>query len=302
MAPTTKAASSSSHQASPERSPKAKTSPAAASFYSILGVEKCATAAQIKQAYYKLALKYHPDRCAPEQQQNYSARFKDISFAYEVLSDADKRQVYDRNPSAFSDGNTDISRFTQMFTKISTEDIEAFKAQYIGSAEELEDIMAAYLKYYGDMAKISESVFFGSVYEEARYREIIERQIAKGILPEYKNPESEKRKAQRIKRAQREAREASEYAKELGLNTGSGRSDFEEGSLVSLIQNRHKSRFDDMISGLEAKYCKGSSAAAAKGSPSLKRVRSVESFEVSEKGPSNNSSNKRVKSNFPAKK
>ena len=278
-----------SRQASPNSKRKES-----ASFYTLLGLEKDATASQVKQAYYKLALKYHPDRCAQEQQEEYSTRFKEISFAYEILSDAEKRKVYDRNPAAFADGNADISKFTEMFTKISTEDIEAFKSQYIGSAEELEDIMAAYLKYYGDMAKISESIFFGSVYEEPRYREIIERQIAKGILPEYKNPESEKKKAQRLKRAEREAKEAAAYAKELGLNSSSGSG---EGSLVALIQGRQKSRFDDMISGLEAKYGGASSGSSIKGSPSLKRVRSQEAFEIGEKA-----SSKRIKSNFPAKK
>lgn len=279
--------SQTSRQSSPTSSPKVeklKSKASSESFYSVLGVAKEATASQIKQAYYKMALKYHPDR-APEQKEEYEARFKEISFAYEILSDPEKRQVYDRNPNAFAEGNADISRFTQMFTKISTEDIESFKRHYVGSAEELEDIMAAYLKYFGDMAKISETVFFGSVYEEDRYAEIIKRQIAKGILPDYisgkKTPESEKRKAHRMKRAEKEAKEAAAYAKELGLNNNR---DSGEGSLVALIQNRQKSRFDDMISGLEAKY--GSSPS------SLKRVRSDE---VERNSP------KRLKSNFPAK-
>ncbi len=283
-----------SRQTSPSTSPQVKAKAnVAASFYSILSVGRDASPAQIKKAYYKLALRYHPDRCPADQQEVYSTRFKEISFAYQILSDAEKRKIYDRNPAAFAEGNADISRFTEIFTKISTEDIEAFKVEYIGSAEELEDIMAAYLKYYGDISKISESIFFGSVYEEARYQEIIKRQISKGILPEYKNPESAKKKALRMKRAEREAKEASAYAKELGLNSKADSR--EEGNLVALIQGRQKSRFDDMISGLEAKYGNNDST---KSSPSLKRVRSQEAFEVGEKS----GSSKRLKSNFPAKK
>jgi curved DNA-binding protein len=62
-------------------------------YYKVLGVEKKATAAEIKKAYRKLALKYHPDK----NQGNKEAeeKFKQISEAYAVLSDDEKRQQYD---------------------------------------------------------------------------------------------------------------------------------------------------------------------------------------------------------------
>ncbi|SEW26563.1 DnaJ C-terminal domain-containing protein [Chitinophaga arvensicola] len=63
-------------------------------YYKILGVEKTATAEQIKKAYRKLAVKYHPDK----NPDNKAAedKFKEINEAYEVLSDADKRKKYDQ--------------------------------------------------------------------------------------------------------------------------------------------------------------------------------------------------------------
>jgi len=62
-------------------------------YYEVLGVSKDATKDQIKQAYRDLALKYHPDR---NKSPDAEERFKEISEAYAILSDDDKRAQYDR--------------------------------------------------------------------------------------------------------------------------------------------------------------------------------------------------------------
>ena len=63
-------------------------------YYEVLGVARNASEDDIKKAYRKLAMKYHPDR----NQGNTSAeeKFKEASEAYEVLSDSEKRSMYDR--------------------------------------------------------------------------------------------------------------------------------------------------------------------------------------------------------------
>ncbi|MCI5121956.1 MAG: J domain-containing protein [Candidatus Electrothrix sp. AUS4] len=62
-------------------------------YYKILGVDKTASAAEIKKAYRKLAVKYHPDKNPNNKEAE--AKFKEISEAYAVLSDEKKRQEYD---------------------------------------------------------------------------------------------------------------------------------------------------------------------------------------------------------------
>ena len=68
--------------------------PTQADYYEILGVERSATADEIKRAYRKTAMKYHPDRNPDDAEAE--SRFKECAEAFEVLSDAEKRQRYDQ--------------------------------------------------------------------------------------------------------------------------------------------------------------------------------------------------------------
>ena len=72
-------------------------------YYEVLGVDKGASADDIKKAYRKLAMKYHPDRNPGDK--SAEEKFKEVGEAYEVLSDADKRSRYDSYGFAGVDPN-----------------------------------------------------------------------------------------------------------------------------------------------------------------------------------------------------
>ncbi len=69
-------------------------------YYSVLGVERSASADDVRKAYRKLAMKYHPDRNPGDKKSE--DKFKEINEAYQVLSDTEKRARYDQLGSAYS--------------------------------------------------------------------------------------------------------------------------------------------------------------------------------------------------------
>jgi curved DNA-binding protein CbpA len=70
-------------------------------YYQILNISQDASAQDIKKAFRRLALRYHPDR-NPENVQEAGEKFKEINEAYEVLGDEQERQQYDRLTSLSS--------------------------------------------------------------------------------------------------------------------------------------------------------------------------------------------------------
>lgn len=85
-------------------------------YYQILGVSKNATQEEIKKAYRKLAVKYHPDKNQGDKQAE--ERFKEISEAYEVLGDSKKRQKYDKlgaNWKQYENAGTGRHQYSQQY-------------------------------------------------------------------------------------------------------------------------------------------------------------------------------------------
>ena len=71
-------------------------------YYEVLGVNKDASENEIRRAYKKLAVKWHPDK-HPDNKKEAEEKFKEISEAYSVLSDPKKKSEYDNGGFSFQD-------------------------------------------------------------------------------------------------------------------------------------------------------------------------------------------------------
>ncbi|KAI1310696.1 DnaJ domain-containing protein [Xylaria venustula] len=261
--------------------------------YDVLGLERSATADQVKSAYRKLALKNHPDKVSDDQKQKAHETFQSIAFAYAVLSDPSRRKRYDETGSTSesivdSDGFSWSDFYREQFRDaISDDAIERFAAKYKGSDEERDDVLIAYEQHEGNMDGIYEEVMLSNVLkDDERFRKIIDDAIASKDVPAFKAyvKESKKSRQARSKAAQNEATEAEEYAKELGVHDklfgdkkGKSKKNKEssEDQLAVLIRRNHQGR-GSFLDNLEAKY----GAASATGKKGKKRR--VEESEPSE--------------------
>jgi len=129
-----------------------------------------------------------------------------------------------------------------------------FPYGFSGSDEELTDLKEAYLLAKGDMGQILETVILASVDDEERFRSLLAPFIESKEIPTYKqfvNENAKKAKLRKTK-AEKEAKEAEEHAKELGLEKVA-----DTTALSALIKGRSQNKFDAMISRLDDKYKAG---------------------------------------------
>ncbi|KAF5303066.1 hypothetical protein FQR65_LT08395 [Abscondita terminalis] len=217
-------------------------------FYDVFKVEKCSSNKEIKKSYYKLSLLYHPDRVEDNQKEICTEKFKLLGKLHSILQDEDKRKIYDEN-GTFEEENDSIINWLNywrtMFKKISTEDIENYKKEYIGSETEKYDIKKAYVGSKGNMNKILEMVPFSNCDNEPRIISIVKDMVDSGEVEEYSKffNEPKHKKRQRKLKEDREKRQSEQ------LNIS-------DDDLANQIHQRQEKRMDNFLNMLETKYGK----------------------------------------------
>jgi len=216
--------------------------PESPNLYSLLGIEKTASNAEIKKAYRRLVFLYHPDKNKTDP--NAGAKFANITKAYKILSNPESRRIYDETGDYDDEdeGKINIQETLNYFRKIySPKDIESFEKKYINSKDEEEDLINFYKSNDGDIRKILEWIPFSKNEDVERYIKIYEKLFKKKTLNKNKKFEESKNKVQLIKI---DAEEAKEAEKEMDILT------------KAIVGKKRKRNYNEYLDNLKERYAK----------------------------------------------
>ena len=216
--------------------------PQSPNLYSLLGVEKTATNAEIKKAYRSLVFVYHPDKNKTDP--DAGSKFANITRAYKILSNPDSRRIYDETGDYDDEdeGKINIAETLNYFRKIySPKDIESFHDKYINSKDEEEDLINFYNSNCGDIKKILEWIPYSTNDDVQRYIKIYEKLFKKKTLTKTKKFDETKNKVELLKE---DAEEAKQAEKEMDNLT------------KAIIGNKRKRNFSNYLDNLKERYAK----------------------------------------------
>eukprot|EP00042_Codosiga_hollandica_P020226 m.64893 g.64893 ORF g.64893 m.64893 type:complete len:319 (+) comp49753_c0_seq1:30-986(+) len=240
--------------------------------YAILQVGRTGSTAEIKRAYRRAALAFHPDKHTHDTE-GATQKFQLLGRVCEILTDEEKRKIYDQ--TGVFDEESDLFQkgddatwdeyFRTMFAKVDEQLIAEFSLKYKGSDEEIEDLKAAYVECEGDLGDIIDRIMCATVQDdESRIREILSTLIGAKELPSLPrfSKESKGKQAARRARAQKEAQEADKLLAEMkkealaksskAAKAPSGASDLE--LMILQRQQARQQSSDAFINKLEQKY------------------------------------------------
>ncbi|OCF57648.1 DNAJ domain-containing protein [Kwoniella mangroviensis CBS 10435] len=252
--------------------------------YEALNLPSSATQEEIRKAYRKLALQYHPDKHShkndDKEKEELNKKFQRIGFAYTILSDEKSKKRYDQTGKTDDkfDSVGDMeggweAYFEGLFKRVDRKILDEDKEKYQNSSEEKSNLISSYKSSKGSLPTILNYIPHSSYTDEDRFIQIINSLIESGELESTdkweKTSTDLKAKDKRRKAGEKAAKEAEKQAKELGVweefygngEKGKRMSDKQEekgegeGGLAALILKRQRDR-ENGLDALEEKYRK----------------------------------------------
>ena len=176
--------------------------------YDVLASSKNASQTDLKKAYRKMALKFHPDKQVGKDLEDATAKFQAVSAAYQVLMDEKKRSIYDATGRVAEDdsgvsqshsseggrGSTKDQKqrrwndfFRSVFDDIANADSKHGTAEtYRRSSQETEDVLKYYKTCKGDLRLVLTCIIHGRVEDIGRWKkDIIAPAIRRGDIEDY---------------------------------------------------------------------------------------------------------------------
>ncbi|KAK7373172.1 hypothetical protein VNO80_06570 [Phaseolus coccineus] len=216
--------------------------------YQVFNVERTTSQQEIKKAYYKLALKLHPDKNPGDEEAK--SKFQQLQHVISILGDEEKRAVYDKT-GCIDDAELaeDVVQnlkeyFRAMYKKVTEADIEEFEANHRGSDSEKKDLIDLYTKYKGKMN--SSMLCSDPKLDSHRFKDILDETIAAGELKETK---AYKKWAKKISETKPPTSPLRRQAK-----SSTKQSEPDLCAIISQRRYERKDRLDSMFSSLISKY------------------------------------------------
>lgn len=217
--------------------------------YEVLGVERTASQQEIKKAYYKLALRLHPDKNPGDE--DAKEKFQQLQKVMSILGDEEKRALYDQtgcvdDADLAGDVCQNLKEFFQtLYKKVTEADIEEFEANYRGSDTEKKDLIDLYKMHKGNMNRVFCYMLCSDPkLDSHRFKDYLDEAIAGGVLKSTKVYEKWAKQVSEtkpptspLKRRKKEKKNSEDlYA------------------IISKRQNERKGKINSMLSTLVSKY------------------------------------------------